>query len=115
MDHKSSHPAGRGRPNYVPIKIGAERRGVLRGGLIDLELSLTAEPEPEWIKLFESSRHSRNRQMESPRIQQDKVRISIRESDLGAAWTYVNSCVDHANAVSRQLLSRQVEETRASF
>ena len=48
--------------------------------------------------------------MESPRIQQDKVLISIRESDLGAAWSYVNACVDHANAVSRQMVSQQVEE-----
>lgn len=108
MDHNSlvtssSHPAGRGRPNYVPIKIGTERKGILRGGLIDLELSLTAEPDSEWTTLFESSRHARNREMESPQIQKDKVRISIRESDLGAAWTYVNACVDHANAVSRRL------------
>ena len=120
MDHSSlatssSHPAGGGRPRYVPIAIGSERTGILRDGFIDLELSLTAEPDFEWTKLFkedDSSRHARDCRMESPRILQDKVRISIRESDLGAAWTYVNACVDHANAVSRHLFSQRVEEAR---
>lgn len=121
LDHdlgaaSASHSAAaRSRPNYVPIKFGAQRRGVLRGGLIDLELTLTAEPDPEWIRLFESSRHARDRQMEPPRVRQDKVEISILQRDLGAAWTYVNACLDHANAVSRQLLSQQVEETRSSI
>jgi|SRR5579862_1368905 len=109
----SGHPAGGGRPHYVPIEIGGERKGILRGGLIDLELSLTAEPDSEWIKVFEddSSRQARNSvRMESPRIQQDKIRISIRESDLRVGWWHVNACIDHANTVSRRLFFQRVEE-----
>jgi hypothetical protein len=111
----TSSKAEDGRPKYVPINIGAERKGVLRGGLIDLELSLTSEPDSEWTRVFEntdSTRDVRSRQIESPRVQRDKVRISIRESDLGAAWTYVNACIDHANAVSRDLFYQRVEQTR---
>jgi hypothetical protein len=121
VDHSSlatssSHRAGGGRPHYVPIEIGANRKGVLRGGLIDLELSLTAEPDSEWTRVFEddSSFRVRNRiRMESPRIQQDKVRISIHESDLRVAWRHVNACIDHANTVSRHLFFQRAEEASA--
>ena len=118
MDHNSlgspsRHRAGGSRPHYVPIEIGRERKGILRGGLIDLELSLTTEPDSEWTKVFEddSSRQARNSiRVESPTIQQDKVRISIRESDLRVGWWHVNACIDDANTVSRRLFFQRVEE-----
>ena len=72
----------------MPIGIGREKTAVLRNSFIDVKLSLTDVPDPAWTRAFtaDSTRQELNRiRMGRPRVQQDKIVISVRESDLMAA------------------------------
>ena len=108
-----NHHSGGGRPQYVPIRISNERNGALRRDVIDLELTLTAVPGAAWIEAFEDNTQLREQSRMSvgtPRIQDNKIGVSIHERDLMHAWRYVNACVDHANDVSRRRFFEQTDE-----
>lgn len=97
-------PGGR-RRIYVPIHIGAERKGVLRWGFIDLELSLSSTPPPSWVGAFELATSDKTslRSFISgrPTIERNHIVWSIPERELLPAWEYIRVCIDSANVVGR--------------
>jgi hypothetical protein len=118
----SRHESGGGRRQYRPIAITSERSGVLRRGLLDLTLSLTSAPDTAWIRAFDDFFASRalnsiylgTSSTRTSLIHEDKITLSISESNLKVAWSRINACVDHANAVSRRLFLQRIDKASAS-
>ena len=91
-------------PRTRHVYISRNRRAVLRGHTLELELALSVLPDRVWLDAFLQSDTIPSpiigvNTLLRPRIIDGKIHWTIEENDLVAAWAYLTSCVDRANGL----------------
>jgi hypothetical protein len=86
------------------VYISRNRRAVLRGHILELELTLSGLPDRVWLDAFLESNTTPSpifgvETLLRPKIIDGKIHWSIEENELVAAWAYLTSCVDRANGL----------------
>ena len=99
---------------WVPLSIGRDRKGVLRAGLVHLDLPLSSSPDRAWVAAFyQASSDQAATQVHivgAPQIRRDRITWPVPEVQLMVAWNHITTCIFHANAAYRTVLSQQAKE-----
>ena len=91
------------------VTLGPPRvRGIVHGGLFEVEVPLSADgrpwPDEEWVSLFREYTDFPP-ELEEPRLEHGRLRFEAREHDLRRAWAAIVERVGFTNRRYETLLA----------